>query len=265
MEYEYARIESYGGTTDIRRYTRKPMGGRRPRVISSGDVQSHIPQNRQNDGQQIQREKIRSQANARSAAMAFRKLVAANLYRSNAPILATFTYTENMGDIGRAKKDLNAFEKRFKAQFGVTVRYIITAEYQERGAVHFHALIWGLHPSIVKRERSTRLFAGFWGKGFVDLKKTDGNIRLAGYLAKYFRDTFADKRLAGRKAYVASKNVQRPIIVKDAILAAHFLGMSQPDLSTAHLAQEQDYDTVWLGRCLYQKYLTFETHHGPRS
>jgi len=258
MEYEYAKIVAYGGHAEVFRYGSKPRGGRHSRAVPSGDGMPRILE----DGKDVSRsekpKKIRTKANARSAVMAFRRLVAANLGRSDPPILASFTYSENHDDISRGRKDFNLFAKRAGSRFGDDFRYIVVCEFQKRGALHFHALLWGVPPGIVAAERRTRLVAGFWAQGFVDLKNTDGSIRLAGYLAKYMGKMFIDERLAGRKAYIASQNIQRPLIVKDALLSAYFSGYVEPDLSTASLQDEREYATTWLGRCNYQRYLTLE-------
>lgn len=258
MDTEYVKLISYGGHTEIYRYGRRPRGGRSSAKVQSDNGVPRISENGQDAAGQEKPAKIRSEANARSASLAFRRLIASNLGGSKPPIFATFTYAENHRDISRARKDFNAFAKRAATRFRNDFRYIVVCEFQKRGAVHLHALLWGISPRIFRQERRTRLVARMWLKGFVDLRKTDGSIRLAGYLSKYMRKTFADPALSGRKAYIASRNVVRPIIIKDAILAPHFHGIAQPDLSDAHLQDNKDYDTMWLGKCIYQRYLTVQ-------
>lgn len=257
MEYEYATILQYGSNTEIRRYERRPMGGR-PRKVQASNESAHVSDAGSHARRQNEREKARTEANARSATRTFRRLVAANLGGSANPLLISLTYRENQTNLDAAREDFKAFGRRAGDTFGETFRYIAVVEFQERGAIHFHALCWGVPQKVAKRERRTRLVASLWGKGFTDVIQTDGSPKLSSYLAAYFKETFKDPRLFGRRAYTASRNILRPLYIRDAILAPHFMGVLEPDLSTAHLAQQENYDTMWLGRCDYKRYLSLD-------
>jgi len=253
MEFEYTNIISYANIAEIRRYERRPMGGRGSRAVPNINGVPHISDGGKDISGQAKPEKIRSEANARGAIVSFRRLVAANLIGPDNPVLITLTYKHNQTDIDQARKDFNAFARRTQNKIAGKSRYIVVAEFQERGAIHFHALWWGISANYVREERHTRLVASLWGKGFVDIIETDGNQKIATYLSNYFKGVFLDQRLKGRKAYIASKTVFRPIYIRDAILAPYVMGYSRPDLSTGGIAEELEYDTQWLGRCLYKK------------
>jgi len=120
----------------------------------------------------------------------FKRLVLSNLGESNFPVFASLTYAENMQDDRQASKDFNAFAKSIRLQFGPTIRFIATKERQKRGAIHFHALIWGIPAFVVRGERNSRLVAAIWGHGFADLIQTDGDPRVASYMAKYMSKNF---------------------------------------------------------------------------
>lgn len=111
---------------------------------------------------------------------------------------------------------------------------------------------------LAKTERRTRLVAQMWGQGFVDLVCTDGSHKISGYLSKYMSKTFVDSRLRGKKAFIASRNIKRPVVQKNAMVEPLFFGDLEdiPDLSTALLLKERHYDTVWLGRGRYRLYKT---------
>jgi len=203
--------------------------------------------------------KARIEGNAKRAQLAFRRLVLANISRTDAPVLASFTYRENMGQLSEGRADFGAFARNAKQVFGESFRYIVVAEFQKRGALHFHALLWGIEKTVVESERTTRMVAALWGKGFVDLIQTDGSAKLATYLSKYFVKMFMDIRLAGRKAYIASRNIKRPIVYKDALLSPFFYGVAgYPQLENAPVLTEFEYETQWLGRCHYKKYITVQ-------
>src|SRR5690606_15820961 len=100
---------------------------------------------------------------------------ASNLGGSSLPILATLTYRDNFTDLSGAYKHFSAFIQSLRHKFGKTFKYICVPEFQKRGAVHFHALFWGLPENLLSLERKSRTLATIWGKGFVYLKQTDGN------------------------------------------------------------------------------------------
>lgn len=189
--------------------------------------------------------------NASRASMAFRRLILSNLGGSDVPLLVTCTYAENQCDIRQGYKDFCSFIQALRYKFGKVFRYIAVPEFQKRGAVHFHALFWGLPKTVIETERHTRLVAGLWGHGFVYLKETDGNEKLSSYLAKYMAKSFIDYRLKNQKAYTCSRNLLRPQIVGgmnnftlDAIVQE--LGV------TGEAKIDKTYDTHWLGKAHYR-------------
>ena len=105
--------------------------------------------------------------------------------------------------------------------------------------------VWGL-PITPKQERKERIIAQIWDKGFVDVKGTDGHPKLSWYLAKYMVKAFRNKNLKNQKAYVASKNVNRPIITKDTMLNYALYGkVGESDKPVI----DKNYRTQWLGKC----------------
>jgi len=263
MDYEYAVVHEYGREVEITRYERQPVLIRRNRVSRKIDdgvstVGSLLP-----DGSAVpalpEKPKVKSEGSIRRASLSFMRLVKTNLYGFGVPVLATLTYGPNMEDIREARKDFNAFARRAGRQFGDQFAYIVVMEFQQRGAVHFHGFFWGLPEGAARTERSTRLVASLWKKGFADLVQTDGHQKLAWYLSKYFTKGLQDHRLWRRRVFVASKNVLRPTVTRDAIIAA--LELSTEDIRI----YEKEYDTLWLGRALQENYLRPENHGNGKS
>jgi len=208
------------------------------------------------------REKTRSAQSTRRAVLSFSRLVRSNLGGAEYPFLGSFTYAQNQTEIGVARKDWNRFSRLGSAEFGNGFRSICVAEFQQRGAVHFHSLLWGIPPGVFATERSNRTIARMWGRGFCDIVKTDGSEKLSSYLSKYFVKSFSDPRLFGRKAYIATRNVLKPRVFKDTLLAPFFYGQIEgADLSTALLLRSSEYETQWLGRAIYKRY-SLETDYG---
>lgn len=58
------------------------------------------------------------------------------------PDFVTLTYPDNFPDVARSKRDIRVFQKRLVRRFP-DCGYIWKLEPQERGAPHFHLLVWG--------------------------------------------------------------------------------------------------------------------------
>ncbi len=193
------------------------------------------------------------QDNARRASMDFRRLVASNLSRSSRPLLVTITYGDNFTDLKGGYKHFSSFIQSLRHKYGKTFKYVCVPEFQKRGAVHFHALFWGLPEEVFLQERKTRTLAGLWGRGFIYLKETDGDEKLSFYLSKYMAKAFTDPRLKNQKCYVASRNIQRPTVIIGASPVWPILedyGVTEKPLV------DREYDTRWLGKGRYRLFKT---------
>lgn len=161
---------------------------------------------------QAERAYSKRRDNARRSAMAFKRIILSNLESSQNPLLVTLTFKENKQSITECSRFFHVFVQRLRRKYGEQFRYISVPEFQKRGAVHYHALFWGLSSRVFLEERYTRAIASLWQQGFVFLKQTDGNAKLSSYLAKYMVKAIEDRRLMGKKAYFASRNIKRPTI-----------------------------------------------------
>lgn len=254
----YNKVIIYGDNVELYEYENTiQYNGRRSQKTKSNNRDEHLEtllNDRTGDSEQ---EVKRRQDNATRCTMAFRRLVGANLGKSHNPLFVSFTYAENVTEIGQGYKDFKAFARRLNNKFkNETTRYICVPEFQKSGRLHFHALIWGLQTQeLAKTERLTRIFQKLWGKGFVDLVPTDGNIKLAGYLAKYMKKSFTDYRLKNKKAYRTSTNIKRPEIRKNELLLPYYHDVEgYPNLSTMTILQKKEFMTQWLGKGKYTFY-----------
>jgi len=206
-------LELYEYERDITRFGRD-----RGKVQDTVHVQDLADDRDVSSGEREEAWKGKRQDNKRRAVLAFRRLVLANMAQSSPPLFVTFTYASLQKSISQGYCDFKTCIRNLRALFGKKFRYIVVPEFQKRGAVHFHALFWGLPENLSQTERETRLVALQWGKGYVDVYQTDGNEKLASYLSKYMSKNHMDYRLVGQKTYRASKNVFRPIVDKNAML-----------------------------------------------
>lgn len=193
----------------------------------------------------------RSESSIRRTRKNFTRVVRANLGGVEHPAFFTFTMLEEVR-IDRAWKLYTQFAWRFRRRYGQEPRLITVPEFQKRGAVHFHTLIFGLPQDITKNERSDRRIQNLWGYGYVDGIPTDGQPALAGYMAKYMSKAMRDERLLGKTAYSFSRNCLRAVSLSTSTAVA--LASEALELVDNPVAFERDFDTLWLGRCNYKSY-----------
>jgi len=237
-------IETYEYEKNIHPYIR-------PRTRASSDVSSEVlDSDRANPLSERVLGKRRD--NAKRAQNDFGRLVRANLDGVVRPLLLTITYAQNQEDLAAAFGDFTAFIEALRYRYGKGFKYIAVPEFQKRGAVHFHALFWGLSEALLFRERKTRELAQAWGRGFIYIKPTDGNEKLSWYLAKYMSKAYLDPRLAGCKAYVASRNVSRPRVMSG--ISPLWPLLDDLGLSPSNMLHEKRFMTYWLGRAVYRRY-----------
>lgn len=241
----YKKIISYGRVVEYYEYEKnineyalvKAQGTRRARVAMSLNSSSD----------KIHETKKKRRDSVARCSLSFRRLVSANLGESPYPLLATFTHKDNVTDTDVAHANFNAFARSARRLWGVGFRYIAVPETQKRGSIHFHALLWGIpqQQEVLGEERFTRLVAKLWGQGYVDLKQTDGNEKLSTYLSKYMAKAFLDNSLFYRKAYITSRNINRPV----SIYGFSNVGPIVDDrIGDNYTCEENIFQTQWLGK-----------------
>lgn len=247
----YYKAVVYGDNLDLYNYEEdiRTLGGKRKTVqssigLSDMDTSSLVVRERQ-----LQKRRD----NARRAQLSFRRLILSNMGDGAPPILITNTYTKNQANARIGYKDFKAFIGKLRYLYGAQFRYISVPEFQKRGALHFHTLFWGLPEDLPKKERSTRLVASLWGLGFTDVYLTDGNEKIAFYLSKYMSKNFSDSRFFGIKCYRTSRNVIRPITLRNLggtwyLSEKYGIGVDNPPCI------DKSFQTQWLGKGRYRLY-----------
>jgi len=249
----YNKIIVYGENFEIYEYEKSiyssRIGRNKPRIC-----ERHVPLLGVSDNAGVIESKNREEIikfakrkdSARSASVAFRRLVACNLGNGEIPVLFTLTYAINQTDVRIGYRDLTSFIQSLRYKFGSEFRYVAVPEFQKRGAVHFHCLIWDFPKDILHSERQDRTIAKLWGHGFVDVYITDGNEKIAGYLAKYMSKAFLDGSLKSCKAYVGSRNLKRPNIIS----GIDSIGIVMDDYGVGDNppCEDREFQSQWLGK-----------------
>jgi len=229
------------------------------KIIQSGDLvekyeYEYAPathKHRRGDKTKYPRRHIRRSDTLSRLRRHFYRTVRANIFRA-APDLLTLTMRD-VREISAAYRYLTLFVQKLRRRHGDNFFYIAVPEFQKRGAVHFHILIWGFN-QYVESERKTRYLATLWGHGYVDFIQTDGSPKLAGYLSKYMGKTMSDARLVGKKAFVASRNIMHPVSLSTPFQLDEFQKEFPLDTVENFPLQHCQFHTQWLGKCDYKQY-----------
>lgn len=246
---KYRKLIQSGNLTELYEYEREPQRvvprkNKRGRVAPWGT--SQLTEAGLADW--LQKRRVSSINRCRES---FRRLVRANLSKPP-PVLLTLTMLDIV-DLRTAYRCYHEFGQRMRRTCGVGPSWIAVPEFQKRGAVHFHVLIWDLPYELIESEADTRRIQNLWRYGYVDLVPTDGSPKLSSYLAKYMSKAMQDSRLLGKKAYSASRNILRPVSLNTPTsvdFACADWGITpekKPDI-------DREYETQWLGKCRYRAY-----------
>lgn len=183
----------------------------------------------------------------------FYRLVQSNLIGIIPPAFFTLTMYESCS-IKSSYEAFTVFIQRLRKSYGKDFRYITVPEYQKRGAVHFHMMIWGLPEFDIKHERFNRKFQNMWQEGYLDCILTDGSQKLAGYLGKYMSKSLQDSRLYSQKSYRASGNILRSVRIPFKTAVGFSKEIWGVDLSTD--VPLCDFETMgqWTGKGRYRAY-----------
>lgn len=125
------------------------------------------------------------------------------------PVFLTLTFADNIQDITAANKELRKFMKRLGnhiAKDQAYVQYVAVPEFQRRGAVHYHLVIFNL-PYI-----KAKTLEEIWSNGFIKVISIDQIDNIGAYISKYMtKASDNDDRLLGQKCYFRSRNLFEPI------------------------------------------------------
>lgn len=192
-------------------------------------------------------------SNARRRTLAFTRLVRANLSGEERPVLLTLTHA-NIPSYERAIENITLFFKRLRAYCGRSFRYIAVPEFQKRGSIHFHAIVWGIDRVITDNEQQNRYLQNIWQRGYLDCIITDGSPKLASYLSKYLSKGLLSQRIGSKKGYFCSRNIMRPVCSTFAATALATEEIWGLDLSTAVPCITAHMSSKWLGKGRYRLY-----------
>lgn len=167
------------------------------------------------------------------------------------PIFITFTFEENVTEVDQANYAFTKFIQRFTYFiFGEKrnhLKYVVAIEFQERGAVHYHAIFFNLP----FRKDMKLTVEKLWGEGYTKVKAIYKINDLGNYIMKYITKEQFDSRLVGKKCYFSSRNLFKSIEIKDMEKIQAFMHFVKP----GEKVYEKSIDSPEYGPgYLYQKY-----------
>jgi hypothetical protein len=166
------------------------------------------------------------------------------------PFFLTLTFEDNIQDLNLANDFFRKFIQRFNYKLGYKkahLQYLGIREFQKRGAIHYHLIIFNL-PYI--KDRVYRTIFNLWGQGRFELKMVKTMSGLVGYLSKYMVKEAEDGRLLAKKRYFTSKSIKRPIVIRDTYAVLTIASKLKDRLDF-----EKEFETKFVGTMKYEKYI----------
>lgn len=183
------------------------------------------------DDKEKNREKVLSRARKD-----LRRLINCNIEKYSK--FLTLTFADNIQDLDYSNNEFKKFIKRVNYKYGIKLKYSAVIEFQKRGAIHYHVVLYNLIQRVNVKELQE-----VWGNGFIKINSIDNVDNVGAYVCKYMTKT-DDDRLVGRKMYFNSRNLNKPQEIKERSLVDALVGSLQENTLTYENEFSNDYNTV---------------------
>lgn len=149
----------------------------------------------------------------------------------------TLTFKENIIDLDIANYEFKKFIKRLNYNLGFKVLYSVVVEFQKRGAIHYHMVIYNV-PYI-----ANKALKEIWGNGFVKINNIENVNNVGAYVVKYMTKE-TDGRLLGRKSYFNSKGLKKSVELKNESEVESIRRTLNPNNKVYSNTYENEYSTL---------------------
>lgn len=160
----------------------------------------------------------------------------------------TLTFGDNITDIEAANYEFTKFIQRLNyLTFGnkkANLKYNAVIEFQERGAIHYHVIIYNI--PYVKHD----IIEKTWGNGWVWINKIENVDNVGAYVTEYMGKDLDDERLQGKKSYFSSRGLFKPIEITDKKIVETVAAA----LPFEKLKYSSQFDNDYLGTISYEQY-----------
>ena len=197
----------------------------------------------------------------RRARQQIRRLINSNVYqyydprgRPNQPKFLTLTFKENVTDLDQANYNFKKFRQRLEYREKVKLKYLNVVEFQKRGAVHYHTMLFNL--PYIPRGKIEKA----WDQGFIKINAIKGVDNLGAYVSKYLRKEISDERLKGEKCYFSSRGLIQPL----EIIEKNLIDAVLEQLPGNSKIYETTFESEFTGSVLYRQY-NINSHGVPNE
>jgi len=162
------------------------------------------------------------------------------------PKFYTLTFAENITCLDDSNYEWKKFIQRLNYHIGYKSKYVVVVEFQDRGAVHFHAIFFNL-PYIP----FLKVLLPLWGQGRrmrVNAIKEVDNV--GAYVSKYMGKDLEDDKLVGEKCYFSSRGLLQPIETTEKSQVESVLSALPDGFKTYETSFNNDYT----GEIKYRQY-----------
>lgn len=161
---------------------------------------------------------------------------------------------EDLRNLDYVDKEFKKFIQRFNYRFKTKLKYIAVREQHKTGRLHLHMICDWEHDFATEVEiREFERFLGekVWKHGFVDIKQIDHVDNVGAYLIKYMTKNLAVELFKGKKVYLCSKGLKRPIEFHD--YHADLI-IAEYDLETKKEVFTNSYISEYRGKTTYKEF-----------
>lgn len=210
------------------------------------------------EGQKALRKENRRVQTLRDARNTTRRLALMNFGSGDKFLTLTFdpkrAKEEDIRSIEFVDKEFKKFIQRFNYKFDTKLQYIAVRELHKSGRYHLHMLC--KYPFEFKDEEDIRHWERIvgqevWKHGFVDIKVIDHVDNVGAYLIKYMTKNISLELFKGKKAYLCSKGLERPLIFRgeeaERIINEYKLDNKKEVFTNS-------YESEYLGKITYKEY-----------
>lgn len=165
-----------------------------------------------------------------------RRLVNCNIQKNSK--FVTLTFADNVTDIKQANYEWKKFKQRLESRIGYKLQYLVVIEFQERGAIHYHCVMFNL--SYI----DSNDLAGIWNNGFIKINRIDRVDNVGAYVCKYMTKDNNNNKLIGQKMYFTSRGLKKPVEIKESERVDSLATSLPSDMLTFETTFENDYNTI---------------------
>lgn len=150
----------------------------------------------------------------------------------------TLTFADNVQDLDVANYEFKKFILRLNYHYKIKVKYSAVIEFQKRGAIHYHVILYNLTQKL-----DVGAFRDIWNQGFIKINSIDSVDNVGAYVCKYMTKT-DDDRLVGRKMYFNSRGLNKPKEIKESDIVSALVGSLQNQTPNYENKFSNDYNSI---------------------